>query len=1155
MNSRIRATILFFAFLLLVIPSQSKEKPGSERRYLGKTAAGLPYVLQNANNVTSWVHSDGFFNWLVQQSWNGEYPKLSGVGTIFSEGIVFGGISNDGLYSNALRVTGDSYQVGMNPGAIHADGTLDDANALSSRAFAVRPDLPYTAQADPTTWPDLGADAASYFQIPQSSVTSAQEQEIAGLYFTDWKEWPAAKGAPWYIDSVKQVRNDAAYDYSNPHHIPGVPGASKTSWFVCNDRNTAVTQSFAGSPPLGVEEQMTLWSYASSTPLNNIVFKQVKLIYKGNPGAPANARIDSMYIVQWADPDNGDGGDDYAGCDSSLNLNYDWNSRTIDAKYAAVGLPAAATGYCILNGSAHYTGVATDSAVVNFAWRHGYKYWIRRYDAATGDTVPSPLTAACYFAAGSTISDPDIGPYSGTQQWFNLMRGDLPRPAYPAGTPFWKSSASRYAFPTKYVQPGDPTSGTGWLDGVDVTAGDRRLVTIHGPFTMQKGDTAEAVIALVDGTGADNLGSIKVLKYNTTYAQFAFNNNFNLPAPPPNPKVSISALDRQVVLNWGGDGASVNAIENSNNNGFAFEGYNVWQLPSQASTLDQGVRIATFDVVDNVTVIVAPSLDTKTGAIVTSPVQFGSDKGISRSLVLTQDYVKQAPLVNGQVYYYAVTAYSYDSQWNVAGSPFAAPFPALESSPIIQVAEPATPNPGVRLGAGGGDQLTVAHTNSLGGAVSDGSVTAVVVQPDMMTGDTYQVLFDTLGGWKVVDVTKANAVKLTGTNQSGDANYLNVDGVQVIVQGPFPGMKDWALNGTTRHFSPVGGFTGLGLEGFSNAGDPTAYDQNLGTIGWANHFAFGSIGTTLTNAGQCHSVLLKLAAVNFTTLWDPLTTPADANFSKGYRWLRNSSAAAGQPSFVPWIIHTGSGYQYQDFNYSVPFSAWDIDVTPPQRLNVGMFENNVAAGSVDGRYWPPTAAATAGVNDNTVAREFAFIFGSPYSTTDDATYHVNLSGNSSLPIMWVMVCSIRNTTNWAGTEQFQLDAAKVNSPNDVFQFVAPKPSYSLANAQLDVNKINVFPNPYYGMNTSETNRLNKYVRFSHLPAGANIRIFSLSGVLVRTLPITDGSSSFADWNLRNDNSLPVASGIYIAFIDMPSIGKTKTLKIAIVQEQEILPTY
>jgi len=35
----------------------------------------------------------------------------------------------------------------------------------------------------------------------------------------------------------------------------------------------------------------------------------------------------------------------------------------------------------------------------------------------------------------------------------------------------------------------------------------------------------------------------------------------------------------------------------------------------------------------------------------------------------------------------------------------------------------------------------------------------------------------------------------------------------------------------------------------------------------------------------------------------------------------------------------------------------------------------------------------------------------------------------------------------------------------------------------------------------------------------------------------------------------VASGIYVAYIDMPDLGKTKVLKVAIIQEQEVLQVY
>jgi hypothetical protein len=110
-------------------------------------------------------------------------------------------------------------------------------------------------------------------------------------------------------------------------------------------------------------------------------------------------------------------------------------------------------------------------------------------------------------------------------------------------------------------------------------------------------------------------------------------------------------------------------------------------------------------------------------------------------------------------------------------------------------------------------------------------------------------------------------------------------------------------------------------------------------------------------------------------------------------------------------------------------------------------------------------------------------------------------------------------------------------------------------AKNEVDDINVFPNPYYGFNKRETNRMNKWVQFTHLPANATIRIFNMAGVLVKTISPTSIRSQFVRWDLRNDKALPVASGIYIVHIEMPDLGKNKILKLAIVQEEQILPTY
>jgi hypothetical protein len=225
-----------------------------------------------------------------------------------------------------------------------------------------------------------------------------------------------------------------------------------------------------------------------------------------------------------------------------------------------------------------------------------------------------------------------------------------------------------------------------------------------------------------------------------------------------------------------------------------------------------------------------------------------------------------------------------------------------------------------------------------------------------------------------------------------------------------------------------------------------------------------------------------------------------------------------------------------------------METTPPTRLAVGMFENNAAGASVDGRYWPPTTAG-----DNSVNREFAFIFNKPYSTTSDPALAVNMSGNTSTPLMWVMTCARRNAGSWGAGNEFLITAAHMNTRVDTFAFTAPLVTVSEEVAKNDVEKINVFPNPYFGFNLSETSKYERYITFSHLPKNATIRVFTLAGVLVRTLiKPSDATQQFLRWNLCNESGIPVAAGMFIAYIDMPDLGKTKILKFAVIPESQIL---
>jgi hypothetical protein len=109
--------------------------------------------------------------------------------------------------------------------------------------------------------------------------------------------------------------------------------------------------------------------------------------------------------------------------------------------------------------------------------------------------------------------------------------------------------------------------------------------------------------------------------------------------------------------------------------------------------------------------------------------------------------------------------------------------------------------------------------------------------------------------------------------------------------------------------------------------------------------------------------------------------------------------------------------------------------------------------------------------------------------------------------------------------------------------------------------IKIVPNPYYGSSTYEVKRIDNRVRITNLPNICTIRIFTINGTLIRTIKrdvsgqedvyIGDTGAGtnikqskripYQDWDLKNQDNIPVASGLYIFYIDAPGIGE-KILK-------------
>jgi len=111
-----------------------------------------------------------------------------------------------------------------------------------------------------------------------------------------------------------------------------------------------------------------------------------------------------------------------------------------------------------------------------------------------------------------------------------------------------------------------------------------------------------------------------------------------------------------------------------------------------------------------------------------------------------------------------------------------------------------------------------------------------------------------------------------------------------------------------------------------------------------------------------------------------------------------------------------------------------------------------------------------------------------------------------------------------------------------------------------LDNINIVPNPYYGASLYERNALETMVKITNLPtdlknnAPVTINIFTMSGILVRTLTKGDSETAFVNWDLKNSANIPVASGVYIIHVNCPGIGE-RMLKFFCTMRQTDLNTF
>ncbi len=1105
--------VLFLVALPFYLLSQEKPYRTSQPEDIAAAPQSLPL---NINQMFSGYNANG-----LQENRANPFlsPRVMFSPTPHATTVIAGGVFLGGGWARdgrnpIVRVGGGYFSSSLANGAILGTrtGIIQSTSDSSVRMYRIRSDFRKI---------DLRPDAAETYGKAPTAVTNSDLTTLRAAYAKDWAGWPWQFGAPFYdvgyLDANKQLTgaNNNVLDWGedvnrnafldpgedvNRNGVldgesPGYADADMVLWFVSNDIGG---QRIFSSQPVGMEMQGTIWAYNRPGAMGNVIYKRFRLVYKGSSFTTANATIDSLYIGHAADPDIGDALDDFAGCDSLLNLGFVYNATAYDRLFSAISLPPPTIGYDLMQGPVvrgvagkdlNRNGIddASDYAIINLKSKGpGY--------------INLPMTSFVFFDFQNRYASRAVAPGFGNFQstaWYQTLRGLPPSPIGPPDPPLLINPTTLTG--SSYWASGDPVLRYGWIDGAPLVAGDRDFILSSGPLTMALGDTQEVVFAVVGGLGTDNIASIKVMKYNDKVAQVAYNNAFKQPKAPAPPNVKVFSMDGQILLEWGLDSLSVAESEVPVLFGnYRFEGYNVYQVPDGATDLTNAKRIATFDLINGIRTISQDEFDVQAGEIYLRPVQYGTDSGIRRSFLISQDQLWNRPLVNGQNYYFAVTSYNYTPDATTT-------IRSAESAPVIVRATPETVRPGIVYPYTVGDTIGV---RTLVGS-SDAVVVPVIYNPRGQSGAAYHLRFDTTTSKKTYKWTLTNAS--TGKIIYSDITDLSGLRPYRVADGGFE---------LTVSIPPVG------LRQVTDQNGNDAYGTTNPNPNW-----------TVLSARRTLRSLNGLG-----------TTQRDYEI----RFDGRGSYA------VRMVILAG-----QSEAIKVPFSVWDIGRSSAD-VPVQVIPSFRDSGNTP-TTWNVTPTGVAYGDTLFKIFEPIHITDSPYPTSGDDSagvyarrlevFRSSQSPDEQGNAMWGIQIADKDRDGLPPPVGTIIRFIKFHEirQGDVKEITPMKPSVGdTKSTRADISKINVFPNPYYGEAFSPTGLVRHRVMFSHLPGNATIRIFNLAGNLVKTIIKSDGAggSQFIEWTLKNEYDLPVASGIYIAYIDMPELNATKTLKLVIIQGVE-----
>ncbi len=1145
--------VILAGFCLFLFFGFTGEREDLGPRRLSKTS--LNVFTKDVNNLRMPLDNKGVL--ADADPGSGAGGIFDGHTFLFSGGFYLGGYSNGNMWVNGVMSASriEDYR----PGPV---GSAPD-NAVNKLYIVTSQDEPFSAAW--IEWKDAVAIGADFYDGDGDGVYAPVDKNGDGKWNTD-------EDRPDLIGDV-------------------------TVWCVYNDGVPGVLRRFQQVSPQGIEIQQTVFGFASKATIGNMLFIRYRIINRGTVAET----LDSVYFASVTDGDLGDYTDDLVGCDTLLSAGYYYN-RGPDGQYG-VNCPAFLIDF--LQGPVVYIpGETFVDANNNGEFDAGETALTNAYNVRGvvkgKDTIPGaknlPLTGCQQYMS----SHPTHGDPSTHWELHYYLRGGAGRDGSPIDPCRWSfgngsSTSSCSVWNNKFMYSGDPSTGTGWVNTVGI---DQRLMLSSGPFKLVKDKPIDIVTAyLVGRSTLTSLQSINTVKEINRITQYIFDQNFPLSATPPAIKPVVASgngyiellFETAPALNY----VVYDTIVDVNRSVQAFKvtAYKTGTKASQISGVINKKELFTYSLNNHIQSLfirakngaVTPYLELPPASYLLDTVRYRDAEQGRIKIRITSDPFDGGPLVKGKEYYFVVSSVSVNHnlirnrQTGTYGpvgdyiDTLLTAYDEFDSDLQRIVYESDVYSP----------PLVSFNSKKVSG-YTEGEVRALPVNYSALTGDTYQVAFssDTSGSvyntsWTLKNiktgatlVTNSSEYNFDSTDYSGKVTegfVLRVKPVTPAVssgteQVYVPSQNKWFadLNTTTASLGAV--YAGKDIAGVSGS--------NI----------LGGRQSTITKANRLRSIEIRFG--------QPGKAYRYMNGFIGTSSLQRRASfryAAGIGSADTVSTRGGSMGKFGQGFVDVPFQVWvkDSIYGEERQLAAGFVEKSgqLPGGNPDGEWFPGIdvvqsleAILVFDADYDATGSQIEYTggaFGSDTVWADIRGYQVPASGTSysesqkriaASPLFNALYVVGLNALS-ASAKPTAGDILKIPvagypyTDADIYSFSTSKGGALSSEQKMQLfEKLNVYPNPLFAYNPATSynpaySSDEPFVTFTNLPEQVTIKIYTISGVLIRTLSETDkrdgAVSPFLQWNLKNENNRRVASGMYMAVVSAQGFGE-KILKFGVI---------